>query len=421
MKTRMEKEGKCFWKGKMAFFASVLLLIALFSHTPESRAHNYTDIPIRQGYENNHAADSVKAEDVEAGDMEGMRELVLHARAHIKQLADYSGGLAPFLRKIEKEGGDWRKDGIYIFRMSDEGTIQPPHPRYPLAQGGNLNEYAPMGKLRGNLEDAEKGTAECVGYEFEGETRAACAVSSDLEFQYLANPIPTVLVAGLDHDFEDVSFSGLQCPYRDPETSAVDVVDRDTLKEFVDEFARFYVELVNRPGGTSNFIDSLNCFRVLPWKRGSVYLFAMTEDTRLVVLNGNTPSLENRSLNVVDANGTNVGDLIVSALEDKDSYEGVFVEYLWDDPTDDVPAITEEGRAPGDVPKLSYVVKTPLGISGRQIIWGSGIYPETGGGDDGGCAVAGTSPGNKDALFILLVAASSVFFVTFCGNRFKGK
>ena len=416
----MEKEENCFWKGKTAFFASVLLLIVLFSHTPATHAHNYTKIPIRQGYEDNHPANSTKAEDVEAGDREGMRKLVLHARAHIKQLVDYPRGLAPFFQKIQEEGGDWRKDGIYVFRMSDEGTIQQPHPRYPDAQGGNLNEYAPMKELREKLETAAKGTAECVDYEYEDEARAACAVSSDLEFEYLEEHIPAVLVAGLDHDFEDVSFSGLQCPYSDPKTSAVDVVDKDTLKKFVDEFALFYVELVNRPGGTSNFIDSLSCFRVLPWKRDSVYLFAMTEDTQLVVLNGNTPHLENRSLDVVDANGINVGDLIVKDLSDKDPHEGVFVEYLWDDPTDDVPPITDEGRAPGDVPKLSYVVKAPLGDTGRNIIWGSGIYPETAG-DDSGCSVAGTSSGNKDALFSLFVVASSVFFATFYGNRFRGK
>lgn len=267
-----------------------------------------------------------------------------------------------------------------------------------------------MGELREKLGDVEKGTAECVEYEFESKTRAACAVSSDLVFEYLNNSIPTVLVAGLDHDFEDVSFSGLQCPYYDPKTSAVDVVDRDTLKKFVDEFARFYVELVNRPGGTSNFINSLNCFRVLPWNKDSVYLFAMTEDTRLVVFNDHTPRLENKTLNVADANGTNVGGLIVSALEDKDLYEGVFVEYLWDDPADNVPATEEDGRDPGDVPKLSYVVKAPLGDSGHHIIWGSGIYPETES-DGSGCAVTGYSSGNKDSLLGLFLVLSSVFFL----------
>ena len=309
-------------------------------------------------------------------------------------------GLAPFLQKIEQEGGDWRRDGIYIFRISGGGAIQPPHPRYSLAQGGTLNEYPPMRDLREKLDNTQKGSAACVDYVFEDEDRAACIVSSDLDYQ--TPPFPATLVAGLDHNFSDLSFSGLQCPHYVPETSAADVVDRDTLKRFVDEVAEFYVDLVGRIG-TSRFVNSLSCFRVLPWKNDSVYLFAMTDDTQLVVFNGNTPGLENRSLNVVDANGVNVGDLIVNALKDKPSHEGVFVEYLWDDPADGIPPITEEGKAPGDVPKLSYVVGVPLGDSGRRVIWGSGIYPETG--DDNGCAIAGgaDAPGTALLNFFMTV------------------
>jgi len=386
--------------GGAAFFTFIMSLLVLFSYTDPLRAHDYTDIPVREGRANNHGADSVTAKDVTAGNMEEMRELVLHARDHMKQLVDYPRGLAPFLQKIEQEGGDWRRDGIYIFRISGEGAIQPPHPRYPLAQGGTLNEYSPMRELRGELENTQKGSAACVDYIFEDEDRAACIASSDLDYQ--TPPFPAILVAGLDHNFSDLSFSGLKCPYYVPETSAADVVDRDTLKKFVDEVAEFYVDLVGRIG-TSRFINSLSCFRVLPWKNDSVYLFAMTDDTQLVVFNGNTPGLENRSLNVVDANGINVGDLIVSALADKPSHEGAFVEYLWDDPADGIPPITEEGKAPGDVPKLSYVVGAPLGDSGRRVIWGSGIYPETD--NDDGCAIAAgaDAPGNALLNFFMTV------------------
>ena len=378
----------------------MLSLLVFFSSEALLHAHDYTDIPIRDGRANNHSADSITAKDVAAGNMEEMRELVLHARAHMKQLVDYPRGLALFLQKIEQEGGDWRKDGIYILRISGEGTIQPPHPRYPLAQGGTLNEYSPMRELRGELGNTQKGSAACVDYAFEGEDRAACIVSSDLDYQ--TPPFPAILVAGLDHNFSDLVFSGLECPHYVPETSAADVSDRDTLKRFVDEVAHFYVDLVGRIG-TSRFINSLSCFRVLPWKNDSVYLFAMIDDNQQVVFNGNTPGLENRTLNVVDANGTNVGDLIVNALRDKPSHEGTFVEYLWDDPTDGDPARDEEGMAPGDVPKLSYVVGAPLGDSGRRVVWGSGIYNETD--DDDGCAIAASSeaPGNAVLNFFMTV------------------
>ena len=401
---------------KTAFLAFTVSLLVFFSYAASLRAHDYTDIPVREGRANNHSADSITAKDVTAGDMEEMREFVLHARAHMKQLVDYPRGLAPFLQKIEQEGGDWRKDGIYILRISGEGTIQPPHPRYPLAQGGTLNEYSPMRELRGELGNTQKGSAACVDYAFEGEDRAACIVSSDLDYQ--TPPFPAILVAGLDHNFSDLVFSGLECPHYVPETSAADVSDRDTLKKFVDEVAHFYVDLVGRIG-TSRFINSLSCFRVLPWKNDSVYLFAMIDDTQLVVFNGNTPGLENRTLNVVDANGTNVGDLIVNALRDKPSHEGAFVEYLWDDPTDDVPAIAEEGRAPGDVPKLSYVVGAPLGDSGRRVIWGSGIYNETD--DDSGCAIAGAEGASGGAALNFFMIVLMLLPAVFWKKRFGAK
>ncbi len=391
---------------KTAFFVFAVSLLVFFFYTAPLRAHDYTDIPSREGHANNHSAQSITAKDVTAGNMEEMRKFVLHARAHMKQLVDYPRGLAPFLQRIDDPNGDWQNadENIYIFRISEGGTIQPPHPRYPLAQGGTLNKYDPMERLRNKLMDEEsqleaneEGVA-CIDYTFEGEDRAACIASSDLDYQ--TPPFPAILVAGLDHNFSDLSFSGLECPHYVPETSAADVVDRDTLKKFVDEVAQFYVDLVGRVG-TSSFVNSLSCFRVLPWKNDSVYLFAMTESTQLVVFNGNTPSLENRTLSVVDADGTNVGDLIVNALEDKSSHEGVFVEYLWDDPTDNTPPIMKQGRAPGDVPKLSYVVGVPLGNSGGRVIWGSGIYPETA--DDSGCAIAEGAGGSAALNFFMTV------------------
>ncbi|MCY4262365.1 MAG: hypothetical protein OXC97_03495 [Candidatus Dadabacteria bacterium] len=392
--------------GKAAAFCMLSLLI-FFSSEALLLAHDYTDIPIRLGRENNHDADSITAKDVTAGDMDQMQKLILHAKAHMKQLVDYRTGLAPFLQRIDDPDGDWQNtdENIYIFRMGTDGTIQTPHPRYPLAQGGTLNTYNPMERLRNGLMDEESRLGEskegvaCFDYIFEGDDRAACIASSDLDYQ--DPPFPAVLVAGLDHNFSDLSFSGLRCPYYASETSAADVVDRDTLKKFVEETARFYDRFVASMGITA-FVNSLSCFRVLPWKNDSVYLFAMTEGTQLVVLNGNTPSLENKSLDVVDGNGDNVGELIVNALKDKGEHEGEFVEYLWDDPTDEVPATNEEGIAPGDVPKLSYVVATRLPTGGR-VIWGSGIYPEQS--DDDGCAIAGSphAPRNAALNFLIII------------------
>ncbi len=130
--------------GKTVLFASVLALLVFFSYTEALNAHNYPEIPARAGTGDNHENGSVTAGDGRAGDKMKMRELVLHAKDHLTQLTDYRNGLAPFLRLIQEKDGDWQNDDVYIWRMSKEGVIQQPHPFYPLAQGGTLNNYSPI-------------------------------------------------------------------------------------------------------------------------------------------------------------------------------------------------------------------------------------------------------------------------------------
>lgn len=393
---------------KTAFFICMLALLVFFSHTGSLQAHEIPDIPSREGTRDNHSADSITVGEVNIGNEEEMKAFMLHVKYHAMQLTDYNTGLAPFLQLLEEEGGDWRSDSIYIFRTSKDGVIQQPHPYYPPAQGGTLsNKNSVMRGLMDELQEKEDGVA-CDSYTFRNENKAACAVKFNLHLDSLSFPLPTILVGGLHHNFSDVTFSNLKCPHYVPETSAVDVVDRDTLKKFVDEFAQFYVDWRERTS-LLELINSVSCFRISPWKNDSIYLFAMTADTRLVVLNGNTPSFENKSLDVEDDNGTNVGDLLAEAVSGLSSGEGAFVEYLWDDPTTPDDDIRDSqgnlipGKAPGNSPKTTYVTWIPSSDGQGRIIWGSGIYPEQNDGD--GCAIAGGSdaPGNAALNFFMTV------------------
>ena len=402
-----------------ALFVCMLALLVFFSHTGPLQAHEI-DIPSREGTRDNHGPESLTVDEVSAGDEEEMKAFMLHVKYHAMQLTDYNTGLAPFLQLLEEEGGDWRKDSIYIFRTSGDGIIQQPHPYYPPAQGGTLSNKNPvMKQLMDELHEEQEGVA-CHNYTFMGENRAACAVKFNLHLDSLSFPLPTILVGGLHHNFSDVSFSNLKCPHYVPETSAVDVVDRDTLKKFVDEFAQFYVDWRGRIG-LLELINSVSCFRVSPWKNDSIYLFAMTGDTRLVVLNGNTPSLENKSLDVEDENGTNVGDLLAEAVSGLSSGEGAFVEYLWDDPTtpDDDTRDSEgnliPGKAPGNSPKTTYVTWIPSSDGQGQIIWGSGIYNETD--DDDGCAIAGAEGASGNAALNFFMTVLLLLPAVFLGKR----
>ena len=416
-------------KNKAPIFVCILALFVFFSYTGPLGAHEI-DIPSREGTRDNHGTDSVTADQVSVANEAQMKSLMLHIRDHWEQLIDYNSGIAPLLRLMQEDGGDWWNDTIYMLRMDGEGVLQL-NTRYPIAQSGNLdnfkddNEKPVMEMLINGVKANEEGVA-CETYVLDGQDRVACAVFFDLLLGTLTQGIPQILVGGLHHKISDVSFSNLKCPHYVPETSAVDVVDRETLEKFMDEFTEFYINLRDRIGLLS-IINKLSCFRVLPWKNDSIYLFAMTDESQLVVLNGNTPSLENKSLEIADANGCDVGDEIINIIdgrdpqcedlgllpEDTEESEGFFIQYLWDDPADDIPATREEGKAPGEVPKLSYV-RVIEGGSGGRLIWGSGIYyPEE---DEGGCAIAGSRDTSRSTVFNLFLIVSVLFSVALSRN-----
>ena len=143
------------------------------------------------------------------------------------------------------------------------------------------------------------------------------------------------------------------------EVTAADVVDRESLKEFVLSAAQY--------GGQST--TAAECERVMQefradeaWMQGSIYLFVLAPDGTVLLHAGNQ-DLEGRNLiDLEDSNGVeSTRELIAAAAEG-----GGFVEYLFDDP-----AI--EGDEETGSPKVSYVIpwSTPHG----DVILGSGFYP----------------------------------------------
>ena len=83
-----------------------------------------------------------------------------------------------------------------------------------------------------------------------------------------------------------------------------------------------------------------------------------------------------------DEGGRDVADEIITEVQDAN--EGGFVEYCWDDPTEDGDDIDDNDlkTAPGDSWKKSYVVDpfvylgAPALSSSPGVIFGSGIYPD---------------------------------------------
>ncbi len=146
---------------------------------------------------------------------------------------------------------------------------------------------------------------------------------------------------------------------QDPEITAGDVVDRETLKAFVLAAKAYGDKATSLP----EYLNILQEFRIEgPWKQGSIYLFLFTTEG-LFILHGDDPDLEGQNLiDLEDANGVKiVQELIAVAAEG-----GGYVEYLWPDP-----------QIEGDTgsPKVSYAI--PYSALGQDFVLGSGFFPES--------------------------------------------
>ena len=168
---------------------------------------------------------------------------------------------------------------------------------------------------------------------------------------------------------EDEDEGEASCP-EPPRTTARDVTDRETLKEFVQgsvpgikaELEEQNEELKKCYGEQGH------------WRDGSVYLFVITDDGTFLFDAIHNEELKDRRLVAVDHKGNDVWEKIDEALEG-DGY----AEYYWDDPStgnDDNtnPDWLEDGESPGTSRKVSYVEE--FSTSEGDFIIGSGIYVE---------------------------------------------
>lgn len=397
--------------GKTVFFVCMLAVFVFFSHAGPLGAHE----------SDSHDA-TITAGEVDVTSEESVKAFLLHVKAHWDEIP--TGGVTPLIsfKNDLSVDGDWRNGTTYTMRLGEGGALVH-HPYYPLAQNGILdNDQTSVQDLIAAAEADTQGG--CIPYTLDGVDRWSCAAKIEHPvYRGQTPPVEEILVVGLHHDFEDVSFANIRCPYYVPEISAIKVVDNDTMKAFVTEFADYYVTQVNRIG---NVTQLRNCWRVLPWKYGAIYLFAMT-DGGYVAFNGNTPSLEDGSLNVVDVNNEDVGEKIINAVEDLASGEGTFVEYYWDDPVtpddDEEEGCMRQGKncAPGTSFKRSYIERREItsGNVSYTLIFGSGVYPETEAADDGGCAVSRAGNKTQSTIFSLFLIVSILFSAALWKNRSK--
>ena len=185
--------------------------------------------------------------------------------------------------------------------------------------------------------------------------------------------VPAVLLAGFDIDESHVVTEEID--YGNPTVTAMDVVDRDSLKAFVTQAGNYYIDLRQQQGG--DFLKAKVALRDEngPWRHGSVYLYILDRISNTILLHAAFPDrFELRPL-VATVRDAVTGELILPQVIEaaKSNPDGGFVEYYFDDPADDTDS--------ADVPKVGYarefigqVARTDGVILPVNIIVGSGFY-----------------------------------------------
>ena len=192
--------------------------------------------------------------------------------------------------------------------------------------------------------------------------------------------VPTLLLAGFEvnesHLVDEV------VDYGDPDVTASHVVDRRTLKAFVTGAVNYITELLqSHDDGRGGAVVAASQFRIAlrdpngPWRHGNVYLYILHRTSNIIMFHGAFPDrFEIRPL-IPTVRDVVTGKLVLPQVIEAatSSPEGGFVEYYFDDPTDDSDS--------ADIPKVGYAREysgTLLRPDGTRapytLIIGSGFY-----------------------------------------------
>ncbi len=158
--------------------------------------------------------------------------------------------------------------------------------------------------------------------------------------------LPVVMMAGFDLDESHLAEEEID--YGDPTVTAVDVVDRETLKTFVTQAGEWILELLKDDiGAISKAKVSLRDPNG-PWRHGSVYIYVLDLTTNIIVFHGAFPDRYELRPLVATVKDAVTGELVLPQVIEaaKGSQEGGFVEYYFDDPNDDTDS--------DDIPKVGY-------------------------------------------------------------------
>ena len=303
----------------------------------------------------------------EVVDRETLKNFVEGAKTHIEGIYEAGEALAPFLNSTRDEG-DWKHGNIFLMLMLLDGTVLF-HAGDVTASGKSLFELEDdTGKtvVRDLIETGRLGGGH-VDYTWDDpnddeDDPAKVAYATSFFGNNYGNQV--ILVGGFYMDVSQIEppeYDPSLIP--EPDVTAAEVMDRETLQQFVIGAMRGYIGALQEHG-TDRYNEILNVFRIEDghWRHGSIYLFILN-DQGYVIFHGADRTQEARNQShLEDINGVRFVQEFIRVAK----AGGGFVEYQYDDPS-----------VPGDevtgTPKLSYVQSFEA-RSGRRVIFGAGIY-----------------------------------------------
>ena len=349
----------------------LLVLAGAFSNAPPALA----DCPPPPGM-TPPAGPSVTAQQVENGSA-SLMEFALAARdrylALHGEVTDFAGTL--YIECLTRqEGSHWRSGSTYLVRLTPDGRVFQ-HAKSMALSARQLNPVI-YGAI---LQALGINPADLADHAAADAAFTAAAAGNGGYFNVPSVPgasgyallfAPYVIwLAGFDlGEAHLIPIGDEDIDYGDPSVTARDVVDRESLKAFVTEAINHVISL---PG------DDLSTVRIAfrdengPWRHGSVYLYVLETTSNLVMFHAAFPDrFELQPLVGIARDGV-TGELILPQVLEaaKSSPEGGFVEYFYDDPTDDTDS--------ADIPKVGYAREFTLtSVSERPqtFIIGSGFY-----------------------------------------------
>ena len=302
----------------------------------------------------------------EVVDRETLQAFVEGAKARTESITD-PNDITPFLISLATEG-DWKHGNTYLIFLYLDGTVA--------FHAGDLNA---RGKTLFDMEDdrgnkvvqalIEAGNAGGGFVEYYWDDPAVDGDEDTPKVAYAIQLIgitgaPTIVIGGYYQDVSQASFPSLDpslIPI--PEVTAADVVDRETLKAFVQGSVKTFLTAMGQVG-LELLLQQRAIFRVegSPWKKGSVYIFVFSTDG-YVLFHGIDQSLEfnTSDLDKTDVNGVKyLRNLIEVAQEG-----GGFTQYNFDDPA-------VEGDEDTGSPKISYAEL--ITFQDQEFVVGAGLY-----------------------------------------------